>query len=76
VGEPVAFIVAETIQAARDAAEAVEVTYEPGNPITDLAKALDPDAPLVWPEVPGNRVFDWEIGDAARTAALFDKAPM
>ena len=46
VGDPVAFIVADTIQAARDAAEAILVDYEALPSITDLAAAMDPDAPL------------------------------
>ena len=42
--------------------------------VTDTAKALDKGAPLVWPEVPHNIVFDWEIGDKAATEAQFAKA--
>ncbi|HEY5301489.1 MAG TPA: xanthine dehydrogenase family protein molybdopterin-binding subunit, partial [Acetobacteraceae bacterium] len=74
VGDPVAFVVADTLQAARDAAEAVEVDYDilPATP--DPAKALDTGAALVWPEVAHNRVFDWEIGDKAKAEALFAQA--
>ncbi|MGA9866628.1 MAG: xanthine dehydrogenase family protein molybdopterin-binding subunit [Acetobacteraceae bacterium] len=74
VGDPVAFVVADTLQAARDAAEAVVVDYDilPASP--DPAKALDTGAPLVWPEVAHNRVFDWEIGDKAKAEALFAQA--
>jgi carbon-monoxide dehydrogenase large subunit len=74
VGDPVAFIVADTAKAARDAAEAVEVDYEILPSITDTAKAIDKGAPLVWPEVAHNIVFDWEIGDKAATEAQFAKA--
>jgi carbon-monoxide dehydrogenase large subunit len=74
VGDPVAFIVAESLQAARDAAEAVVVDYETLPSITDLGAALDAGAPLVWDEVPNNRVFDWEIGDKAATDAQFAQA--
>lgn len=74
VGDPVAFIVAERVQAARDAAEAVTVDYETLPSITDLGAALDDGAPLVWDDVPNNRVFDWEIGDKEATDALFAKA--
>jgi carbon-monoxide dehydrogenase large subunit len=74
VGDPVAFIVAETPQAARDAAEAITVDYDILPSATDLATALDDGQPLVWPEVPNNRVFDWSIGDKEKTDALFARA--
>ena len=74
VGDPVAFIVAETHQQARDAAELVEIDYDMLPSITDLAVAMDPGAPLVWPEVKNNVVFDWETGDKAGTEALFASA--
>lgn len=74
VGDPVAFIVADTLQAARDAAEAIEVDFDTLPAIADPAKALDLGAPLVWPDVAHNRVFDWEIGDKAKAEALFAQA--
>ena len=48
VGDPVAFIVAETRQAARDAAERVVVDYAPLPSVVDAAAALAPDAPAIW----------------------------
>jgi carbon-monoxide dehydrogenase large subunit len=74
VGDPVAFIVAETYQAGRDAAEAIAVDYGVLPSATDLATAMDAGQPLVWPDVPNNRVFDWEIGDRTKTDALFAAA--
>ncbi len=74
VGDPVAFIVADTPQAGRDAAESVEVDYDILPAHTDPATALDKDVPLVWPDVPHNRVFDWEIGDKAKAETLFAQA--
>jgi carbon-monoxide dehydrogenase large subunit len=74
VGDPVAFIVADTVQAARDAAELVAVEYEASGSITDLAAAMDPDAALVWPEVTNNVAFDWETGDKAAVDDLFTGA--
>ena len=74
VGDPVAFIVAETHQAARDAAEAVFVEYEILPSVTDLGATLDAGAPAVWDDVPGNMAFDWEIGDKAKVDALFAQA--
>jgi carbon-monoxide dehydrogenase large subunit len=74
VGDPVAFIVAETPQAARDAAEAVLVDYDILLSVTDLAVATEPGQPLVWPQAPGNVCFDWEVGDKALTDQLFAQA--
>ena len=74
VGEPVAFIVADTAKQARDAAEAIEVDYDILPSITDLPTAMDKGGTLVWPEVAHNLAFDWEIGDKAATEAEFAKA--
>ncbi len=74
VGDPVAFIVAETPRAARDGAEAVMVEYDILPSITDLATALDAGATQVWPEAPGNVAFDWECGQKDETEALFKSA--
>jgi carbon-monoxide dehydrogenase large subunit len=74
VGDPVAFVVADTAKQARDAAEMILVDYDVLPSITDLATAIDPGKPLVWPDVKNNTVFDWEIGDRAAAEALFAKA--
>ncbi|MCS6931799.1 MAG: xanthine dehydrogenase family protein molybdopterin-binding subunit [Acetobacteraceae bacterium] len=74
VGDPVAFVVAETLQAAKDAAEAIAVDYEVRDSATDLATATEPGRPQVWHTAPNNIAFDWEAGDKARTDALFTQA--
>jgi len=74
VGDPVAFIVADSLEQARNAAEAVEVAYEPGDAVSDLLAALEPGAPLVWPDAPLNTCFRWGAGDAAATEAQFARA--
>jgi carbon-monoxide dehydrogenase large subunit len=74
VGDPVAFIVAETTQAARDAVEAIVVDYDILPSVTDLATAMDDGQPLVWEGAPNNRVFDWEIGQKEKTEELFRSA--
>ncbi len=74
VGDPVAFVVAETPQAARDGAEAVVVAYEELPSATDLATAWQPGQPRVWDNVPDNICFDWETGDKAKADALFAQA--
>ena len=76
VGEPVALVVAETLLAARDAAEAVEVEYEALLSITDAKDAIAPGAPQLFDHIPGNIVFDWDndTNDAKKTDAAFAKA--
>ena len=60
VGQPVALVVAETLTAARDAAEAIEVDYEALPAVTDAKDALAPGAPQLFDHIPGNLVFDWD----------------
>ncbi|MGB8843983.1 MAG: molybdopterin cofactor-binding domain-containing protein, partial [Aliidongia sp.] len=74
VGDQVAFIVAETPEQARDAAELVEIDYEPLPSVSGTARANLPGQPLVWDEIPANQCFDWEMGDDAATRAAFAKA--
>ncbi|MCX8134389.1 MAG: xanthine dehydrogenase family protein molybdopterin-binding subunit [Roseococcus sp.] len=74
VGDPVAFIVADSLEQARDAAEAVAVDYEVLPSVTDLAIAHEPGQPQIWEGAPRNICFDWEAGDKAKTEALFAEA--
>ena len=74
VGDPVAFIVAETVVAARDAAEAIMVDYDVLPSSTDLAVTTESGAARVWEQAPGNVAFDWEIGQKDKTDALFATA--
>ncbi|MTI17225.1 xanthine dehydrogenase family protein molybdopterin-binding subunit [Rhodobacteraceae bacterium RKSG542] len=74
VGQAVAVVVADTLQQAMDAAEAVEVDYEELPVIVDSRDALKEGAPQLHPEAPGNLIFDWEIGEEAATNAAFDSA--
>ncbi|MGZ2258519.1 xanthine dehydrogenase family protein molybdopterin-binding subunit [Roseobacter sp. A03A-229] len=70
VGEPVAFIVAETLDQARDAAELIMLEYE------DLPAKMDLAAggPAVHEDTPDNLAFDWGMGDEAATEAAFQAA--
>jgi carbon-monoxide dehydrogenase large subunit len=74
VGDAIAFIVAESPQQAQDAAELIEVDFEPEDAAADTKTALDPDTPLVWPELGSNRAFEYRLGDKATTDAAFSKA--
>jgi carbon-monoxide dehydrogenase large subunit len=73
VGEPVALIVAETLWQAIDAAERLEVQYEPLAAVT-LPDALAPSAPKVWDEAHGNVCFELERGDRDAVARAFASA--
>ncbi|HEY4319091.1 MAG TPA: xanthine dehydrogenase family protein molybdopterin-binding subunit [Herbaspirillum sp.] len=69
VGDIVAAVIAETRQGAQDAVEAVEVEYEPLPSVTEVAHALDADAPLVHERFGSNAVFDVQKGDEAKVNA-------
>lgn len=75
VGEPIVFVVAETVAQARDAAELVFVEYEPLPAMVDLAASLDDEAVQVWEGHETNRAFRFTKGDARAVAAVFDAAP-
>lgn len=74
VGEAVAIVVAETIATAKDAAEAVEIEWDPLPAVVNSIDAVRDDAPLLWDHVPHNVALEAEIGDAAATEALFAQA--
>ncbi len=71
VGDPVAFVVAETLEQARDAAERVEVEYDPLPAVIELDDALAPGATRVWERYPSNRSFEIERGDRGAVDAAF-----
>ncbi|MCV6584321.1 MAG: xanthine dehydrogenase family protein molybdopterin-binding subunit [Marinibacterium sp.] len=70
VGEAVAMIVADTLDQARDAAEMVMLDVDDLPVALDLAEADD----AIHPQAPGNKAFDWAMGDEAATDAAFADA--
>lgn len=75
IGEGVAIVVAETRNAARDAADMVMVDYEPLDAVSSALAAAEPGAPAVWPGlVDDNICFVFEAGDRARMEDAFAKA--
>ena len=74
VGDAVAFVVADTIDQARDAVEAIEVNWTPLPAVVGAAQAIKPGAPQVWASHAGNLLFDVPIGDKKATDAAFAKA--
>jgi carbon-monoxide dehydrogenase large subunit len=71
VGNPVAVVVAETKNQARDAAELVEIEYEELHSVVDPARAQAPDAPQIHAEAPGNTIYQWALGDKAAVDQAF-----
>jgi aerobic carbon-monoxide dehydrogenase large subunit len=74
VGDPVAFVVAETRELARDAAELVKVDYRVLPAVVGAKAALAPGAPQLWEEAPGNLSYVFEKGDKAAVAAAMKAA--
>src|SRR2546430_6696617 len=74
VGDAVAFVVAESVQQARNAAEAVAVDYHVLPAVIGLTDALKPETALVYDDVPNNLCCDWDLGDKTATDAAFNKA--
>jgi carbon-monoxide dehydrogenase large subunit len=74
VGDAIAFVVADTIEQAKDAAEAIVVDWRSRAAVVDAMAALAPGAPLVWPDRPGNLAFEKSIGDKEKTDAAFRAA--
>jgi carbon-monoxide dehydrogenase large subunit len=75
LGDPVAFIVAETLEQAKDAAEAIEVEYETLPAVATTEEAILPGAAAVWEGCPDNQAFLHTAGDTAAVAKAFAGAP-
>lgn len=71
VGDPVAVVIAETADQARDAAEAVELDIDPLPAVTRVPDAIAAGAPLLYDEAPGNLVLDYHYGETEKVAAAF-----
>jgi carbon-monoxide dehydrogenase large subunit len=74
VGEAVVMVIAETIAAAKDGVDLVEIDYEALPAVTDTLAAADPNAPRLFEEAGSNVVVDGELGDFAATEAAFARA--
>jgi carbon-monoxide dehydrogenase large subunit len=74
VGDPVAFIVADTREQALDAAERVVVSYNPLPAVVDAIDAVKPGAPLLWDPALGNLSYRFERGDKETVEAAFAAA--
>jgi carbon-monoxide dehydrogenase large subunit len=74
VGEPIVLVVAETPSQAKDAAELIDVDYQPLPSVTRAPEAVDPQAPLLWDNRASNVVVDALVGDSQATEADFARA--
>ncbi len=74
VGDNIAFIIAETLQQAKDAAELILVDFEELGVVTNTATADQMGQPLVHDSVPNNKAFDWEHGSSSELDKIFSKA--
>jgi carbon-monoxide dehydrogenase large subunit len=74
VGDPVACVIAETVNQAKDAAEAVALDIEPLPVVLKPAEAVKPGAPLVYDEIANNIALDYHYGDADKVNEAFAKA--
>jgi len=74
VGQPVVAIVAATRRQAQDAAELAAVEYEELSCVTDARRAIEPGAPQIWRDAPGNVCAEARFGDAAAVDAAFARA--
>ena len=73
VGDPIAFVIAETLAQAKDAADLVQVDYDPLPSVTSTA-AAGPGSATVWDECPDNVSNVYEAGDKAAVEAAFARA--
>jgi carbon-monoxide dehydrogenase large subunit len=74
VGDPVAMVVATTLNRAKDAAELIAVDYEALPAVTSVAEAARPDAPRLWEQNQDNISHLYERGNKAQTEAAFARA--
>src|SRR3979411_2038337 len=74
VGDPVAFVVAETLAQARDAGEAVVLDIDPLPAVTSAEEAAKPGAPQLYDHIPNNVALDYHYGDTAKVEAAFASA--
>ena len=74
VGEPVAMVIADDAYLAEDAAELVEVDWDPQPAVVSVADAQDPRAPRLHEQAAGNRLVDLLMFDDERLPAIFADA--
>ena len=74
VGDPIALVVAESVDQAKSAAEMIDISFNPLPSVTDTAQTIAPDSPAVWDECPDNISHIHETGDKSATDEAFKNA--
>ena len=74
VGDPIAIIIAETIEYAKNASELIDVDIEELPSVTSASEAIKDNAPQVWNKTKNNLCFDWEMGEEEKINKAFKKA--
>ncbi len=74
VGDPVAFVIAESSTLARDAGEMIELDLESMDAVTQTDTADAEGMPLVHDELKRNLIFDWDFGDQKSVTAAMKSA--
>ena len=74
IGDPVAVVIAETLEQAKDAAERIEVSYNPLPAVVAADDAIKPGKPQLFDNAPHNICFDWHLGDKAAVDLAFTQA--
>jgi len=74
VGDPVAVVIADTREQAKNAAELLDIAYENLQGFATMKEAIAPGAPLVHDDAPGNVCYDWHIGDKDAVEQAFARA--
>ena len=74
VGDPVAAVIAETREQAKDASEQIAIAYKTLPAVIEATDAIKSGKPQIWDAAKGNVCFDWHIGDPAAVDAAFKKA--
>jgi len=74
VGDPIAVVIAETKQQAKDAAELLDINLQDLPSVATVTDAMKPGAPQLHENAPGNVCYDWHIGDKAAVDAAFAQA--
>lgn len=74
IGYPVAVVVAETVEQAKDAAELIEINYTPLPAVISAYDAFQPEAPQLYEGCPGNESYFYEVGDEVAVKSAFASA--
>ncbi len=74
VGDAIAFVVAETLNAAKEAAEAIDIEFKALPAVSDIRSAMVKGAPIVWSQMKDNLAYDKNLGDHKKVDAIFAKA--